>query len=139
MIDGPVIWCVCYMMSCSVQVRQVSFTAMVQRHDHQLSHTTMTCVIWSGEQAVVWYTTTPVTSTMTRMTSVSARRCALVDQYTHTHTHTTIYGSLSGTTRVSWYHRKHSSTHTFPAHQPSFISFLYLPQSIASSLLHLHA
>ena len=32
-----------------------------------------------------------------------------------------------------------SPTHTHPAHQPSFISFLHLPQTIASSLLNLRA
>ena len=58
-----------------------------------------------------------------------------------THTHN-CFGHLTGTTQVSRYQKKHSPTqptHTFPAHQPSFISFLYLPQSIASSLLKLCA
>ena len=32
-----------------------------------------------------------------------------------------------------------SHSHTFPAHQPSFINFLHLSRSIASSLLHLRA
>ena len=48
------------------------------------------------------------------------------------------YGPLSGTTRVSQYQEKHSSTH-HPDHQPIFISFLHLPRSIASSLFKLHA
>jgi len=43
------------------------------------------------------------------------------------------YSPLSGTTQVSWYQEKHSSTHTYPDHQPSFISFLCLLQSKASS------
>jgi len=41
------------------------------------------------------------------------------------------YGPLSGTTRVSWYQKKHS-----PIHHPDhsiFISFFHLPRSIASS------
>ena len=42
------------------------------------------------------------------------------------------YGSLSGFIQVSQYHKKHSPTHTFLAHQPSFINFLHLPQSTAS-------
>jgi len=42
------------------------------------------------------------------------------------------YGPLSGTTRVSQYQKKHSSTHTYPDHQPFFISFLHLLRSIAS-------
>ena len=37
---------------------------------------------------------------------------------THTHTQP-FYGPLSGSTRVSRYQKKHSSTHTTPAHQPS--------------------
>jgi len=35
---------------------------------------------------------------------------------------------------VSQYQKKHSITHTYPDHQSSFISFLHLLQSIASSL-----
>jgi len=32
----------------------------------------------------------------------------------------------SGTTWVSQYQKKHLPTHTYPDHQPSFISFLHL-------------
>jgi len=35
--------------------------------------------------------------------------------------------------------RKHSPTHTYPNHQPSFICFLHLLRSIASSPFNLHA
>jgi len=42
----------------------------------------------------------------------------------------------AGTTRVSWYQKKHSPTHTYPDHQPSFISFLHRLHSIASSLFN---
>jgi len=48
------------------------------------------------------------------------------------------YGPLSGTTRVSWYQKKHSPTH-HPDHHPIFISFFHLPRSIASSLFKLRA
>ena len=48
------------------------------------------------------------------------------------------YGPLSVTTRVSRYQKKYSSTHTFPAHQPSFIIF-FPSQTIASSPLNVHA
>ena len=47
------------------------------------------------------------------------------------------YGPLSGTTRVSWYQKKHSPTH-HPDH-PIFISFFHLPRSIASFLFKLSA
>jgi len=46
------------------------------------------------------------------------------------------YSPFSGTTRVSQYWKKHSSTHTYPDHQLSFISFLHLLRSIASSLFN---
>ena len=49
------------------------------------------------------------------------------------------YRPLSGTTWVIRYQKKHSPTYTFFAHQPSFINFLHLPRTIASSLLSLHA
>jgi len=48
------------------------------------------------------------------------------------------YGTFSGTTRVSWYQKKHSPTH-YPDHRPIFISFFHLPWSIASSLFQLRA
>jgi len=35
------------------------------------------------------------------------------------------YGPLSGSTWVSQYQKKHSPTHTYPDHQPSFISSIY--------------
>jgi len=44
-----------------------------------------------------------------------------------------LYGSLSGTTRVSQYQKKHSPTH-HPDHHPIFTSFFHLLRSIASSL-----
>ena len=43
------------------------------------------------------------------------------------------------TSRVSQYQKKHSPTLTYPDHQPSFISFLHLFRSIASSLFTLCA
>ena len=59
---------------------------------------------------------------------------------THTHTHTQPYsGLLSWTTWMSQYQKKHSPTYTHPDHQTSFINFLHLLQSIASSLFSLRA
>jgi len=40
---------------------------------------------------------------------------------------------------VNWYQKKHSPTHTYPGYQPSFISFLHLLRSIASSTYNLRA
>ena len=42
-----------------------------------------------------------------------------VVEHTHTHTHNrfTALWNLSGTTRVSWYQKKHSPTHTHHGHQ----------------------
>ena len=44
------------------------------------------------------------------------------------------HGPLFGTTRVGWYQKKHSPTHTHPDHQTSFINFLHLLRSVASCL-----
>ena len=49
------------------------------------------------------------------------------------------HGRLSGTTRVGRYQKKHSPTHTHPGQRTSFITFLYLQWSMASSLFSLHA
>ena len=51
----------------------------------------------------------------------------------HTHTHVQ-NGPLSGTTRVGRYRKKYSPTHTHPDHRTSFIAFLHLQRSIASSV-----
>ena len=48
-------------------------------------------------------------------------------------------GLWSGTTRVGQFQKKHSPTHTHPDHRASFISFLHLQWSMASSLFNLHA
>ena len=62
--------------------------------------------------------------------------------HTHTCTHTTAQpfnGRWSRTTRVGRYQKKHSPTHTHPDHQTSFINFLHLLRSIASSVFSLRA
>ena len=48
-------------------------------------------------------------------------------------------GRLSGTTRVGLYQKKHSPTHTHPGQRTSFITFLHLQRSMASSLFSLRA
>ena len=48
-------------------------------------------------------------------------------------------GRLSGTTGVSRYQKKHSPAHTHPGQCTSFITFLHLQRSTASSLLGLRA
>jgi len=58
---------------------------------------------------------------------------------THTDTHTPFNGPWSTTTRVDRYQKKHSPTHTHPDRWTSFINFLRLLWSIASSLFNLHA
>ena len=50
------------------------------------------------------------------------------------HTHTPFNGLWSGTTRVGRYQKKHSPTHTHPDHRTSFIIFLHLQRSMASSV-----
>ena len=56
----------------------------------------------------------------------------------HTQTQT-FNGPLSGTTQVGWYQKKQSPTPIHPDHQTSFINFLHLLRSIASSLFSLRA
>ena len=64
----------------------------------------------------------------------------MVSLYTHRHTHTQPFnGLLSRTTRVGRYQKKHSPTHTHPDHRTSFIIFLHLQRSMASSLFSLRA
>ena len=59
----------------------------------------------------------------------------LVRWVTHMHTHAELFNGLwSGTTWVGRYQKKHSPTHTHPDHQTSFIIFLHLQRSMASSL-----
>ena len=48
-------------------------------------------------------------------------------------------GRLSGTTRVGRYQKKHSPAHTHPGQRTSFITFLHLQWSTASSLFSLRA
>ena len=60
--------------------------------------------------------------------------------FIHAHTHTQPFNStLSGTTWVGRYQKKHSPTHTHPDHRTSFITFLHLQRSMASSLFSLRA
>jgi len=71
---------------------------------------------------------------------VKAHRSLNTPAHTHTHTHTQPFnGRWSGTTRVGWYKKKHSPTHTHPDHRTSFINFLHLLRSTASSLFSLYA
>ena len=48
-------------------------------------------------------------------------------------------GPLPGTTQVGRYQKEHSPTHTHPDHRSSFINFLHLLGSTASSLFSLRA
>ena len=75
-----------------------------------------------------------------RTYSLSTRQQMHEHSSIHTHIHTQPFnGPLSGTTWVSRYQKKHSPTHTHPNHQTSFINFLHLLRSIASSLFNLRA
>jgi len=69
------------------------------------------------------------------------RPTVLTSTYSHTHTlnHFMAVWTLSRTTQVSWYQKKHSPTHTYYGHQPSLICFLHLLRSMASSLFNLRA
>jgi len=62
-----------------------------------------------------------------------------IEWYTRTHNLFLALCILSGTTWVSWYQNIHLPTHTYPDHQSSFICFLHLLRSMASSLFNLLA
>jgi len=71
---------------------------------------------------------------------LTCRPATVTHTHTHTHTHTKLFNSFwSGTTQAGWYQKKHSPTHTHPNHRTSFINFLHLLWSIASSLFSLRA
>ena len=53
--------------------------------------------------------------------------------------HMNIRSHLSGTTRVGRYQKKHSPTHTHPGQRTSYITFVHLQRSTASSLFSLRA
>ena len=72
-----------------------------------------------------------------RMTT-HAHTHARTHAHTHTHTHNRLTAFVR-TTRVGRYQKKHSRTHTQPDHQTSFIIFLHLQRSTASSLFILRA
>ena len=57
----------------------------------------------------------------------------------HIHNRFTALLSLSWATRVSWYQKTHSPTHTRCGHQSSLICFLHLLWSMASFLFNLPA
>ena len=46
---------------------------------------------------------------------------------------------MSGTTRMRWYQKKHSPTHTYGGHPSSLICFFHLLWSMTSSLFNLRA
>ena len=72
--------------------------------------------------------------------SVLRRLCLWHDLCRGTATHTQPFnGPWFGTTRVGRYQKKHSPTHTHPDHRTSFIIFLLLQRSMASSLFILRA
>ena len=61
--------------------------------------------------------------------------CQHRSEQTHTHTQP-FNGPLSGTTQVGQYQKKHLQTHNHPDHQTSYINFLQLLWSIASSFMN---
>ena len=71
------------------------------------------------------------------MISTAVHPCALQQQQQQQQR--LFNGLWSGTTQVGRYQKKHSPTHTHPDHRASFITFLHLQRSMASSLFNLRA
>jgi len=74
----------------------------------------------------------PVTTVQYSTVQYSMHACV----HAQTHNHFTALWTLSGTTKVSWYQKKHSPTHTYHGHQPSLICFLHLLRSMAVQQIH---
>ena len=73
-------------------------------------------------------------------TSVQSRESRILLDFLVQHTHTQPFNGLwSGTTHVGRYQKKHSPSHTHPDRRTSFINFLHLLRSTASSLFSLRA
>ena len=85
-------------------------------------------------------TGTSTTARASRTYESLATDCNLDGNYDCFYTHAQPFNGLrSGTTLVGWYHNKHSPTHTHPDYRTSFIIFLHLQRSMASSLFSLRA
>ena len=91
-------------------------------------------VIWSSTHPSIYFTSRATVLSLYTL-YFSALETVLI-----IHTHTQPFnGLLFGTTRVGRYQKKHSPTHTHPDHWTSFIIFLHLQRSMASSLFSLRA
>jgi len=71
------------------------------------------------------------------MNNTQSQKIPNVKSQSHTHNRFTALWILSGTTRVSWYQKKHLPTHTYPGDQSSLICFIHL--IMAFSLLKCHS
>ena len=88
---------------------------------------------WTGREK-------PLVSAAFRTGADSARTAAYQRPAQNTVTHIYNYlTALSRTTQVGRYQKRHSPTHTQPDHRTSFINFLHLLWSTASSLFNLRA
>ena len=105
--------------------------------DQCFSFITFVSSNYGSPSAILYKATRPVTS----FCAVSLNHwCMPASVVSFISSHTQPFNSLwSGTTRVGWYQKKHSPTHTHPDHQTSFINFLHLLRSIASSVFSLRA
>ena len=116
----PVHWSIFYQNVCNSLMNTTVLKTVTK---HSLQHSTEHS--WSSN---------------VKSTIPTLRRLFCDISHTHTHTHTQPFnGLLSGTTKVGQYQKKHSPTHTHPHHRTSFIIFLHLQWSMASSFFSLRA
>ena len=86
------------------------------------------------DEASIASTSASEVKTLWRYTNLFITR---THAHTHMHNHLTAFGLRQP--RVGQYQKKHSPTHTHPDHRTSFINFLHLLWSIASSVFSLRA
>ena len=85
-----------------------------------------------------WTDPDAVRESLVSPSNSSASEVTTLWRYINTHTQP-FNGLRSGTTSVGRYQKKYSPTHTRPDHRTSFIIFLHLQRSVASSLFILRA
>jgi len=79
-----------------------------------------------------WYQSSNSHAHIDSDASAQNKKTANNNNYHYHYNHFMTLWILTGKTRVRWYQKKHSPTHTYHGHQSSLICFLHLLRSMAS-------